>query len=77
MSSIFNRSLIFNTIKSFSVYSILQSGNKAEYLKLMTENTGALATVLKELFHDHSYDSWNNYEDNINEINEDTIKNHG
>ena len=59
------------------VYSILQSGNKAEYLKLMTENTGALATVLKELFHDQSYDSWNNYEDNINEINEDTIKNHG
>jgi len=59
------------------VYSVLQSGNKAEYLKLMTENTGALATVLKELFHDHSYDSWNNYEDNINEINEDTIKNHG
>ena len=59
------------------VYSILQSGNKAEYLKLMTENTGALATVLKELFHDVNYDSWNNYEDNINEINEDTIKNHG
>ena len=43
----------------------------------MTENTGALATVLKELFHDVNYDSWNNYEDNINEINEDTIKNHG
>ena len=59
------------------VYSVLQSGNKAEYLKLMTENTGALATVLKELFHDVNYDSWNNYEDNINEINEDTIKNHG
>ena len=59
------------------VYSILQSGNKAEYLKLMTENTGALATVLKELFHDQNYDSWNNYEDTSFDINEDTIKKHG
>ena len=59
------------------VYSILQSGNKAEYLKLMTENTGALATVLKELFHDENYDSWNNYEDTSFDINEDTIKKHG
>jgi len=59
------------------VYSILQSGNKAEYLKLMTENTGALATVLKELFHDQNYDSWNNYEETSFDFNEDTIKNHG
>ena len=66
------------------VYSVLQSGNKAEYLKLMTENTGALATVLKELFHDQNYDSWNNYEDRneyyqseIDQINTDTIKKHG
>jgi len=66
------------------VYSVLQSGNKAEYLKLMTENTGALATVLKELFHDVNYDSWDNYEDRneyyqseIDQINSDTIKKHG
>lgn len=59
------------------VYSVLQSGNKAEYLKLMTENTGALATVLKELFHDQNYDSWNNYEETSFDFNEDTIKNHG
>ena len=66
------------------VYSVLQSGNKAEYLKLMTENTGALATVLKDLFYDVNYDSWNNYEDRndyykseIDQINSDTIKKHG
>ena len=43
----------------------------------MTENTGALATVLKELFHDQNYDSWNNYEETSFDINEDTIKKHG
>ena len=66
------------------VYSVLQSGNKAEYLKLMTENTGALATVLKDLFHDVNYDSWDNYNDRneyyqseIDQINSDTIKKHG
>ena len=66
------------------VYSILESGNKAEYLKLMTENTGALATVLKDLFHSQNYDSWDNYNDRneyyqseIDQINSDTIKKHG
>ena len=50
----------------------------------MTENTGALATVLKDLFYDVNYDSWNNYEDRndyykseIDQINSDTIKKHG
>ena len=66
------------------VYSVLESGNKAEYLKLMTENTGALATVLKDLFHSQNYDSWDNYNDRneyyqseIDQINSDTIKKHG
>ena len=66
------------------VYSVLESGNKAEYLKLMTENTGALATVLKDLFHSKDYDSWDNYndrndyyKDEIEQINQDTIKKHG
>ena len=50
----------------------------------MTETTGALATELKELFHDSNYDSWDNYNDRneyyqseIDQINSDTIKKHG
>lgn len=64
------------------VYEILQSGNKAEYLKLMTENSGALATVLKESFYysvktenpDFDFDDSDDF---LNDINKETIKKHG
>ena len=64
------------------IYDILSSGNKAEYLKIMTENSGALATVLKECFY---YSTDNNYrteietenDSQLNLINEEVIKKHG
>tara|TARA_B110000902_G_scaffold16178_1_gene18920 strand:- start:331 stop:966 length:636 start_codon:yes stop_codon:yes gene_type:complete len=64
------------------IYDILSSGNKAEYLKIMTENSGALATVLKECFY---YSTDNNYrteietenDSQLNLINEEIIKKHG
>ena len=67
------------------VYDVLASGNKAEYLKLMTENTGALATVLKESFYystdnaqsSYEFDYYKNDSDDLEKINNETIKKHG
>ena len=68
------------------VYEILSSGNKSEYLKLMTENTGALATVLKESFYystdnaqrsSYEFDFIDNDSDDLEKINNETIKKHG
>ena len=60
------------------IYDILASGNKADYLKIMTENSGALATVLKECFFYSSDSSYlKNDSDEIQSINDEVIKKHG
>lgn len=68
------------------VYDVLATGNKSEYLKLMTENTGALATVLKESFYystdnaqrsSYEFDFINDDSEDLEKINNETIKKHG